>query len=189
MATQKEKMLAGEPYFAADPELTAERRRAREVMHRFNAASPDESDQALALLGGLLELGEGTVVMAPFHCDYGYNVRIGRNGFVNYGCVFLDCAPITIGDDAQIAPGVQLLTATHPVAAAARRAGEESALPITLGDGVWIGGGAIVLPGVTVGDDTVVGAGSVVTRDLPANVVAAGNPCRVLRALDEPRRG
>jgi maltose O-acetyltransferase len=189
MATEKEKMLAGELYIASDAELTAERRRAREVLHRFNAASPDESEDALALLGGLLELGEGTVVMAPFQCDYGYNIRIGRGGFVNYGCVFLDCAPITIGDHVQIATGVQLLTATHPVDAATRRAGEESALPITIGNDVWIGGGAILLPGVTVGDETVVGVGSVVTRDLPAKVVAAGNPCRVLRGADEPRRG
>jgi maltose O-acetyltransferase len=190
MATQKERMLAGEPYFAADAQLTAERLRARQVLHDFNGARPGKDapyPRALASLFGAF--GEGTVVMAPFQCDYGYNIRIGRNCFVNYNCVFLDCAPITIGDDAQIAPGVQLLTATHPIAADARRAGEESALPITLGDGVWIGGGAILLPGVTVGDDTVVGAGSVVTRDLPANVVAAGNPCRVLRAIDEPRRG
>ncbi|HEV7589512.1 MAG TPA: sugar O-acetyltransferase [Longimicrobium sp.] len=189
MATEKEKMLAGEPYLASDPELARERRHAREVLHRFNAAGPDEWEDAAALLGGLLALGEGTVVMAPFQCDYGYNIRIGRNGFVNYNCVFLDCAPITLGDDVQIAPGVQLYTATHPVDAATRRAGPEYALPITIGDGVWIGGGSIVLPGANVGENTVVGAGSVVTRDLPANVVAAGNPCRVLRAIDEPRHG
>ena len=189
MATEKEKMIAGEPYVAADAELTAERLHARRVLHYFNGAEPGENAPYLRGLAGLFgALGEGTVVMAPFQCDYGYNIRIGRNGFVNYNCVFLDCAPITVGDDAQIAPGVQLLTATHPVDAALRRSGVESALSITLGDGVWIGGGSIVLPGVTVGDGTVVGAGSVVTRDLPPGVVAAGNPCRVLRAIDEPRR-
>jgi maltose O-acetyltransferase len=190
MATEKEKMLAGEPYVAADAQLTAERLHARRVLHAFNGAAPGDDGAALRALAELFgAFGEGPVVMAPFQCDYGYNLRIGRNGFVNYDCVFLDCAPITIGDDVQIAPGVQLLTATHPVDAALRRSGVESALPITLGDGVWLGGGSIVLPGVTVGDNTVVGAGSVVTRDLPANVVAAGNPCRVLRAIGEPRHG
>jgi maltose O-acetyltransferase len=129
------------------------------------------------------EFGEGSVVMAPFQCDYGYNIRIGRNGFVNYDCVFLDCAPITIGDDVQIGPAVQLYTATHPVDAAIRRAGPEYALPITIGSGVWIGGGSIVLPGVNIGANTLIGAGSVVTRDIPAGVVAAGNPCRVLRSV------
>jgi maltose O-acetyltransferase len=189
-ATEKEKMLAGEPYLASDAVLVAERLGARRVLHRFNAAGPEEWDEAAALLAGLFgAFGGGTVVMAPFQCDYGYNIRVGRNGFVNYNCVFLDCAPVTIGEDVQIAPGVQLYTATHPVDAAIRRAGPEYALPITIGDGVWIGGGAILLPGVTVGDNTVVGAGSVVTRDLPPNVVAAGNPCRVLRLIDEPRRG
>jgi maltose O-acetyltransferase len=190
MATEKEKMLAGELYIASDAELEAERLRARRVLHHFNGATPGEDAPYLRALAGLFgAFGEGTVVMPPFQCDYGYNLRIGRNGFVNYNCIFLDCAPITLGDDVQIAPGVQLYTATHPLDAAVRRAGPEYALPITLGDGVWIGGGSIVLPGVTVGENTVVGAGSVVTRDLPANVVAAGNPCRVLRAADEPRHG
>lgn len=184
MATEKEKMLAGEGYVASDPELVAERRRAQEVLHRFNAAAPEAWDDAAALLAGLFgALGEGTVVMPPFRCDYGYNVRIGANGFLNYGCVFLDCCPITIGDHLQMGPGVQLYTATHPLDPGLRRS-VESALPITIGNDVWIGGGAILLPGVRVGDNTVVGAGSVVTRDLPANVLAAGNPCRVLRAID-----
>jgi maltose O-acetyltransferase len=188
--TEKEKMLAGEPYLASDAVLVAERLHARRVVHGFNGAAPGDDAPHLRALAGLFgAFGEGTVVMAPFQCDYGYNIRIGRNGFVNYGCVFLDCAPITLGDDVQVAPGVQLYTATHPVDPAMRRAGPESALPITIGDGVWLGGGAIVLPGVTVGENTVVGAGSVVTRDLPANVVAAGNPCRVLRAIEGPRHG
>jgi maltose O-acetyltransferase len=190
MTTEKEKMLAGELYLASDAELEADRLRARRVLHDFNSAAPGRGSPHLAALAKLFgACGEGTMVMAPFQCDYGYNIRIGRNGFVNYNCVFLDCARITIGDDVQLAPGVQLYTATHPLDAATRRAGPEYALPITLGDGVWIGGGSIVLPGVAVGANSVVGAGSVVTRDLPAGVVAAGNPCRVLRAIDEPARG
>jgi maltose O-acetyltransferase len=187
--TEKEKMLAGELYVASDAELVAERLHARRVLHDFNGAAPGEEAQHLRALAGFFgAFGEGTVVMAPFQCDYGYNIRIGRNGFVNYNCVLLDCAPITLGDHVQIATGVQLLTATHPLDAALRR-GPEYALPITIGDDVWIGGGAILLPGVTVGNETVIGAGSVVTRDLPPRVVAAGNPCRVLRAIDEPRHG
>ncbi|HYH81958.1 MAG TPA: sugar O-acetyltransferase [Longimicrobium sp.] len=183
-ASQKAKMLAGELYNATDPELVAERLRARELLHRFNAAAPRDEQAALRLLAGLFGgFGEGTAVMAPFRCDYGYNVRIGRNGFVNYDCVFLDCAPIRLGDDVQIGPAVQIYTATHPVDAAIRRAGLEYALPVTVGDGAWIGGGSILLPGVTVGANTVIGAGSVVTRDVPTGVVAAGNPCRVLRAV------
>jgi len=181
---QKAKMLAGELYLASDPELEAERLRARELLHRFNAAAPRDEQAAARLLAGLFGAwGEGTMVMAPFRCDYGYNVRIGRNGFVNYDCVFLDCAPITLGDDVQIGPAVQIYTATHPVDAAIRRSGLEYALPVAVGHGSWIGGGSILLPGVTVGANTVIGAGSVVTRDVPAGVVAAGNPCRVLRAV------
>jgi maltose O-acetyltransferase len=188
--TEKEKMLAGEPYWAMDPELVAERLRAREVLHHFNSAGPDAWDEAAARLGGLFgALGAGTVVTPPFWCDYGSNVRIGANGFLNCGCVFLDCNRITIGDFVQMGPGVHVYTAAHPLDPEARRSGVEHALPITIGHNVWIGGGSILLPGVTIGDNAVVGAGSVVTRDLPANVVAVGNPCRVLRPLDEPRRG
>jgi maltose O-acetyltransferase len=183
-SSQKAKMLAGELYLATDAELVAERLRARELLHRFNAAAPRDEAAATRLLAGLFgAFGEGTVVMAPFRCDYGYNVRIGRNGFVNYDCVFLDCAPITLGDDVQIGPAVQIYTATHPVDATIRRSGLEYALPVRVGDGAWIGGGSILLPGVTIGANTVIGAGSVVTRDVPAGMVAAGNPCRVLRAV------
>lgn len=182
--TEKEKMLAGELYIATDPQLVAERRRARELVHCFNHLSPGDDEAARRLLGELFGgLGEGTTVMAPFQCDYGSNIRFGRGGFANYGCVFLDCAPITIGSDVQIGPAVQLYTATHPLDAAIRRAGPEAARPITIGDGAWIGGGSIVLPGVTIGENSVIGAGSVVTRDIPASVLAAGNPCRVIRSV------
>jgi maltose O-acetyltransferase len=181
MATEKEKMLAGEPYVASDPVLVAERRHAQEVLHRFNAAGPEEWEEAGVLLGGLFgAVGEGTVVMPPFRCDYGYNIRIGANGFVNYGCVFLDCCPVTIGDYLQMGPGVQLYTATHPLDPALRRS-VESALPITSGNDVWIGGGAILLPGVTIGDDAVIGAGAVVTRDVAGGVTVVGVPARPMQ--------
>jgi maltose O-acetyltransferase len=137
-----------------------------------------------ALLVSLFaRFGEETVLKPTLRCDYGFNISIGDRTFVNYDCVFLDCNRITIGDEVQIAPGVHIYTATHPTEAKVRRSGLEYALPVSVGDGAWLGGGTIVCPGVSIGENTVVGAGSVVTRDLPANVVAAGNPCRVLRQL------
>lgn len=176
-------MLAGEPYLAHDPGLIAARRRAQVLLARFNAAPPeDDAGRAEALAALLGALGEGTLVQPPFRCDYGTQIAIGARSFLNYGCVLLDCAPIAIGAEVQIGPGVHLYTATHPIDAAERRAGWESALPIAIGDGAWLGGGVIVCPGVSIGENSVIGAGSVVTRSLPANVVAAGNPCRVLRA-------
>lgn len=176
-------MLAGEPYLARDPGLVAARRRAQRLLARFNGADPDIDDalRAETLAALLGALGEGAVVNPPFRCDYGAQIAIGARSFLNYGCVLLDCARIVIGEEVQIGPGVQLYTATHPIAAATRRAGWESALPIAIDDGAWLGGGVIVCPGVSIGENSVVGAGSVVTRSLPANVVAAGNPCRVLR--------
>jgi maltose O-acetyltransferase len=184
--TEKEKMLAGLGYNAMDPELAAERGRAQRLVARFNRIADEQPDEAALVLRELLgAVGEGTVVMPSFRCDYGYNIRMGRNTFVNYDCVFLDVNRITIGADVQIAPAVQIYTATHPLDAADRRSGVESGLPITIGNGVWIGGGAILCPGITIGENTVIGAGSVVTRDLPANVLAAGNPCRVIRGLGD----
>ena len=134
--------------------------------------------------GGVGENGADTVIRPPFACDYGANIRLGRNGFVNFNCVFLDCAPIEIGDDLQMGPAVQLYTAEHPLDAATRRSGLESARPIRIGNDVWIGGGVIILAGVTIGDGVVVGAGSVVTRDVPAARIVAGNPARIVRSLD-----
>lgn len=182
--TQKEKMLAGEPYSPDDPELRAARERAQRLTAEFNALAFTENDAARLMLRRLLGgLGEGSTVRANFRCDFGFNVTIGAHCFLNFDCVLLDCNRITIGDEVQIAPGVHLYTATHPLDAAQRRAGFESALPITVGDGVWLGGGVIVCPGVTIGENTVVGAGSVVTKDLPPNCLAVGNPCRVIRHL------
>lgn len=172
-------MITGELYRASDPELAAARLRAQELLARYNASAPGAAAEREALLRELFgTLGDDATVMPRFACDYGFNVRAGRNLFVNYDCVFLDCAPIDIGDDVQIGPAVQLYTATHPLDAALRRSGLEGAKPIRIGDNVWIGGGAIVLPGVTIGDDAVIGAGSVVTRDVPAGAVARGNPAR-----------
>jgi maltose O-acetyltransferase len=182
--SNRELMLRGEPYLAADPQLEAERRRARRLTDRLNAASVDDGVQIASILHELLGcLGEDAYVRPPFHCDYGSNIAIGARTFVNFGAIVLDCAPVTIGEDVQIATAVQLLTATHPLEQGARRAGWESAHPIAIGDGAWLGGGVIVCPGVSVGAGAVVGAGSVVTRDVPAGHLAYGNPCRVVRDL------
>lgn len=183
-ATEKQKMLAGELYRATDPELVADHHFAQELLHRFNATGPGEADQRAALLARLFAgFGPGAVLKPSFRCDYGTNIWIGRNTFINYDCVFLDCNRIIIGDDVQIGPSVQIYTATHPTDPEIRRSGLESALPVYVGHNVWIGGGAILCPGVTIGTNTVVGAGSVVTRDLPAGVVAVGNPCRAVRSV------
>jgi maltose O-acetyltransferase len=189
MGEMKERMLRGELYLAGDPELAADHARAQDLLERYDAtphAAQDERDRLLRELLG--EVGEGVVVKPPFRCDYGRHISIGDRTFVNYGCVLLDVAAIRIGSACQLATNVQLLTATHPVDPEPRRLGWEYAEPITLGDNVWLGGGAIVCPGVTIGDDTVVGAGAVVTRDLPAGVVAVGNPARVLREIGDDDR-
>jgi maltose O-acetyltransferase len=180
MPSEREKMIAGELYRASDPELVAANLRAQELLARYNATAPADAAARDALLRELFGgVGDGSTVKPRFSCDYGFNIRAGRNLFVNYDCVFLDVAPIDIGDDVQIAPAVQILTATHPLDPAVRRSGLEGGRPIRIGHNVWIGGGAIVLPGVTVGDDAVIGAGSVVTRDVPAGAVVVGNPARV----------
>jgi maltose O-acetyltransferase len=181
----KERMLRGELYLASDPELAAELARAQELQERYNAAPHSDGRERDRLLRELLgEVGDGVVVRSPFRCDYGWNISIGERTFVNYDCVMLDVVPIRIGAACQLASGVQLLAATHPVDPARRRDGWEYGEPIALGDNVWLGGGVIVCPGVTIGDDTVVGAGAVVTRDLPAGVVAVGNPARAIRTID-----
>lgn len=181
---QKAKMLAGELYMASDPELAAERLHALKLLDKFNATSAVSDNERQVFLTELVEnLGEETIITPPFRCDYGYNITIGARAFINYDCIFLDCNRITIGNEVQIAPGVHIYTASHPLEANKRRSGLEYALPVTLEDGVWLGGGAIVCPGITIGTNTVIGAGSVVTRDLPANMVAAGNPCHMIRQL------
>jgi maltose O-acetyltransferase len=184
MSEMKRKMLAGEPYLASDPELAAELTRAAVLVEQYNATSATETDRRTKLLGELLGgMGDDVVIRPPVHFDYGYQTTIGRRTFINYGAVILDVGRISIGDEVQIGPNVQLLTPTHPMDAAERRAGWEAQQPITIGDGGWLGGGVIVCPGVTIGDESVIGAGAVVTRDVPPRVFAAGNPCRVIREL------
>jgi maltose O-acetyltransferase len=189
MSSMKERMLRGELYLAADAELTRERARCQALLEMYNQTRDRDHDERARLLDDLLgHLGKGVVIKPTFRCDYGYNISIGADTFVNYDCVMLDVAPIRIGAACQLAPRVQLLTSTHPIDPEPRRRGWESAEPITIGDNVWLGGGAILCPGVTIGEDTVVGAGAVVTRDLPAGVVAAGVPARVLREIGERDR-
>jgi maltose O-acetyltransferase len=184
MGEQRDRMLRGELYLADDPELMADHQRCRLLVERFNATSVTGQRQRTELLRALLgHLGEDAEIKPPLQRDYGYLISVGARSFVNYGAIILDCAPVTIGDDVQIATGVQLLTATHPLDAAVRRSRYESAKPISIADGVWLGAGVIVCPGVSIGQDTVVGAGSVVARDLPPGVLAVGSPCRVVRDL------
>ncbi|MEN3614386.1 sugar O-acetyltransferase [Plantactinospora sp. ZYX-F-223] len=182
--SQRERMLAGDLYRADDPELVALARRAALLVQRYNSTAADRPEQHEALLRELLgAVGEQVVVRPPFYCDYGSQIRLGDRSYLNVNAVLLDVAAIEIGADVQIGPNVQLLTPHHPLDPEQRRTGWEAARPITIGDNAWLGGGVIVLGGVTIGPDTVVGAGSVVTRDLPAGVLAVGNPARVLRPL------
>ncbi|WP_369256815.1 sugar O-acetyltransferase [Geodermatophilus amargosae] len=183
--TMRERMLAGDPYIADDPEIAEAAAAALDLAAAYNATTMRQRPLRRHLLEQLLgSVGEGTEIRPPLHVDYGTNLHVGARSFANFGLVALDVAAITIGDDVQIGPNVQLLTPTHPVEPGPRRQKWEAAQPITIGDNVWLGGGVIVLPGVTIGADTVVGAGSVVTRDLPAGVVAVGNPARVVRTLE-----
>ncbi|HEV2678387.1 MAG TPA: sugar O-acetyltransferase [Aliidongia sp.] len=176
---QKQKMLAGELYIADDPELAADNRRIAQWMDRYNVTQTHTAEARLALLReAFAEVGDGTNVRPPFHCDYGYNIRLGRGVFMNFNCVVLDVVAVTVGDGTQIGPGVQILTADHPRDPALRARMLEFGRPIAIGANVWIGGGAIILPGVTIGDGALIGAGSIVTRDVPAGTVAVGNPAR-----------
>lgn len=182
--TQKERMLAGDLYLAQDPELERASRRAYRLMKEYEARYAVDRNAANAVLQELLgEIGEGVHIKPPLSVDYGSFITIGARTFANYGLVALDVARITIGEDVQIGPNVQLLTPTHPIEPDLRREKYEAAKPIVIGNNVWLGGGAIVLPGVTIGDNSVIGAGSVVTKDIPANVVAVGNPARIVRHL------
>jgi maltose O-acetyltransferase len=182
-------MLRGELYRADDPELVAAHDRAQELLYRYNATRPGEQDERDRLLRELLGgMGEGVVIMPAFRCDYGEHITIGDGSFVNFDCVMLDIAPIAIGAKCWLATQVQLLAATHPIDPIPRRDGWEYGRPITIADNVWLGGGVIVCPGVSIGEHTVVGAGSVVTRDLPAGVVAYGSPARVAREIGDRDR-
>ena len=184
MDSEKDRMLRGEPYLANHPALLEERKQCRLVCERFNATSFGETAKRRSILEKLLgELGDDAEVMSPFECDYGYHITVGPRTFINYGAVVLDGAKVTIGADVQIGPGVQLLTALHPLDPVERRRGTETAKAVTIGDGAWLASGVIVLPGVSIGVDTVIGAGSVVTKDMPAGYLCYGNPCRVIREI------
>ena len=172
-------MLAGELYHAGDAELQADYAAALAWMARYNAASQAPAADRRALLREIMAaVGDGAVVRPPFHCDYGYNITLGRDVFLNFGCVILDSRAVTIGDGTQIGPGVHIYGADHPRDPALRQSGAEMGRTVTVGRNVWIGGGAILLPGVTVGDDAIVGAGAVVTRDVVAGTTVVGNPAR-----------
>ena len=182
--TNFERMLAGDQYIAEGEEIARAGMRAAVLCARFNATAGDDVAGRDALIRELLgSVGEGVTIRAPFRCDYGFQTHIGARTFANWGLIALDVGRITIGEDVQIGPNVQLLTATHPVEPVSRREKWEGSKPITIGNNVWLGGGVIVCPGVTIGENTVVGAGAVVVKDLPANVVAVGNPARVVKRV------
>lgn len=183
--TEREKMVAGELYNAMDPELMAMRERVRRLFVEFNQLGPDH-DRRIAMLRQIFDTSEHVpYIEPPFYCDYGTNIKFGKGCFLNFDCVILDVAPVEIGDNFMAATKVQLVTATHPIDAAQRTSGLEYGKPIKIGNNCWLGAGAIVLPGVTIGHNVVVGAGAVVTKDVPDNVVVAGNPARIIRHLGE----
>ena len=188
MSSEREKMLRGALYDPLDAQLTAERLHARMLVKAFNESSPDQPEARARILRSLIpQMRDGVTIEPPFYCDYGAHIAIGKGTFFNFNCVILDVTPVRIGSRVLFGPSVQVYAATHPLGASARRSGLESGRPVEIGDEVWIGGGAIVCPGVTIGARSVIGAGSVVTRDIPADVFAAGNPCRVVRSLhDDP---
>lgn len=182
--TEREKMLAGKLYDPNDDELTAMRLRVRLLCEQYNRSGSDDPEGRRTLLDRMFaRAGDRLTIEPPFFCDYGCHIALGENVYINFNCVILDVSHVTIGDNVMLAPAVQIYTGHHPIPAHERIQGRELGTPIRIGDNVWIGGGAIILPGVTVGANTTVGAGSVVTRTLPPNVVAAGNPCRILREL------
>ncbi len=186
MKSEKEKMLAGEPYLAFGEELFKERQHAKQLIFDFNNLPPAEVEKRNELLKKLFGKTENNFfVEPPFRCDYGYNISIGENFYANYNCTILDCARVSIGHNVLFAPNVSLYTAGHPVHYETRNQGYEYAFPITIGNNVWIGGNVVINPGITIGDNSVIGAGSVVTKDIPANVVAVGNPCKVLRSVTD----
>lgn len=185
MNDEKQKMIAGLPYRAGDDTLRADRLRARQLLHRYNHSSPDEKAERKAILADLLGQSEGAYIEPSFRCDYGYNIFLGESFYANFDCVMLDVCPIHIGDNCMLAPGVHIYTATHPLDPVERNSGVEYGKPVNIGHNVWIGGRAVINPGVTIGDNAVIASGAVVVKDVPANVVVGGNPARIIKHLAE----
>lgn len=186
MKSERELMLAGEMYDPMDPDLVAGRKLARELFQAFNQTTEDEPGKRNELLGKLFgRQGEGLWIEPPFYCDYGQHIEVGDKVFMNFNCVILDVCRVKIGSHTMFGPNVQVYTATHPLNWKERSSGRELGKPITIGAYVWLGGGAIICPGVSIGDRSVIGAGSVVTKDIPADVFAAGNPCRVIKKIEK----
>lgn len=186
--TEKEKMLAGMFYNAADKELFMDRQRAKKLCKKFNELDPEKYEERKMLLKKLFQTENEYYIEPNFFCDYGYNIKIGKNFYANHNCTILDVNTVKIGNNVMFAPNVQVYTATHPLDAQQRISGKEMGYPIEIGDNVWIGGGAIICPGVKIGKNSTIGAGSVVTKDIPENVVAAGNPCKVIKNLSTPSK-
>jgi maltose O-acetyltransferase len=186
MKTEKEKMLAGELYDALDKQLSDDRVRTRLLIKELNDSREDEPEKRSAILKQLIpKAGDGLWLQPPFYCDYGYNMVVGEKVFFNFNCVVLDVTYVTIGSRTLFGPNVQIYTATHPIDFMERASGLEYAKPIQIGEDVWVGGSAVICPGVTIGDRTIIGAGSVVTKNIPSDVFAAGNPCRIIRQLEK----
>ena len=184
MKSEKEKSFAGELYDPLDTNLRTERMKARKILNKFNKTKPGDSKKRKELLHKLImNTGKQVLIEPPFYCDYGSNICLGENFYANFNCVILDVNKVVIGKNCLLAPNVQIYTATHPVEPEIRLEGKELGFPITIGDNVWIGGGSIICPGVSIGNNVTIGAGSIVTRDIPDNVVAAGNPCRILKRI------
>ncbi len=184
--TEKEKMLSGKPYKSFEPGLFEERQLAKDLNYQINQLHPFKLEERNKLFKKLLgRTGTQFHIEPPFYCDYGYNITIGENFYSNYNCIILDCAPVTIGDNVLLAPNVAIYTAGHPIHYEPRNEAYEYAFPVTIGNNVWIGGNTVINPGITIGDNTVIGSGSVVTKDIPANVVAVGSPCKVIRSITD----
>lgn len=187
--TEFEKMRAGQIYNPMDPDLYGKYMECHRKIYRYNSLHPDAAEEREELLRLILgSCGKNPRIEAPFHCDYGINIEVGDNFFANYNVVILDVAPVSIGHSVMLAPNVAIYTAAHPLDAGRRNSGNEFAVPVSIGNNVWLGGNVVVVPGVKIGNNSVVGAGSVVTRDLPDNVLAVGNPARILREIGERDR-
>lgn len=183
--TQREKMLKGELYNALDPELMSARKKTRILLKQFNASVGEDFEVTLNVLTKILgKKGNNSWIEPPFYCDYGNNIYLGNNVYFNFNCIILDPAEVHIGNNTIFGPNVQIYTATHPLESAERRKGLELAKPITIGSDVWVGGSAIINPGVKIGSRSIIGSGSVVTRDVPEGVIAVGNPCKVIREVE-----